>query len=458
LSVVQQPFDEGDPSQSHPIRTKSHGSEADPRPAGNAYVFVYASLLVLLRSVLAAASLRPWSTAWRPLAGGASVGAAGALIGAIKLLPMLEYLGRVSHYEVKDSSGASLELVWRSLTGRDPSLTAIQEPTMQWRWWEYGGYVGAPVLLLALLGAAGTWKRTWPWSVAAVFFVGVTMGNEGPVWPLLRALHAFEGLRVPSRAIAMVVLIVAGLAAVGATWGLDRAVKARALDAKAIPPVIAIATFGIVVNAFAVTRPTLEEAFTASPPAAAPAELAAFRQAYGKRAFVTRTPYTDHYEHALRNEGMLNCHERLHLPIHARAAALRSGAPDPEYRGELWSRDGARAVEVEAWGPTEIVVAEHRSGGAAAGDVIVVNQNFDPGWTARLAGRPLVVASVDGVIGVELPAEAPNGTVTIAYRPASARLGALLTLLGAGLAVAVLIQSRRAAARDAGRGPSGEPA
>jgi hypothetical protein len=30
--VVQQPFDEGDPSQSHPIRTKSHGSEADPRP------------------------------------------------------------------------------------------------------------------------------------------------------------------------------------------------------------------------------------------------------------------------------------------------------------------------------------------------------------------------------------------------------------------------------------------
>ena len=33
--MVQQPFDEGDPSQSHPIRTKSHGSEADPRPKGS---------------------------------------------------------------------------------------------------------------------------------------------------------------------------------------------------------------------------------------------------------------------------------------------------------------------------------------------------------------------------------------------------------------------------------------
>jgi hypothetical protein len=33
--MVQQPFDEGDPSQSHPIRTKSHGSEADPRPSVN---------------------------------------------------------------------------------------------------------------------------------------------------------------------------------------------------------------------------------------------------------------------------------------------------------------------------------------------------------------------------------------------------------------------------------------
>jgi inhibitor of KinA sporulation pathway (predicted exonuclease) len=37
LSVVQQPFDEGDPSQSHPIRTKSHGSEADPRPVVEEY-------------------------------------------------------------------------------------------------------------------------------------------------------------------------------------------------------------------------------------------------------------------------------------------------------------------------------------------------------------------------------------------------------------------------------------
>jgi hypothetical protein len=354
---------------------------------------------------------------------------------------MLDYLERVSRYEVKDASGAPLGQLFGALTTRDPSLTAVEWQGMQWRWWEYGGYVGVPVLLLALVGAWTTWRRTWPWVVGLVVFAGLSMGNEGPVWPLLRGLHAFEGLRVPSRAIVVVVLLAAGLAGVGVSFVLRHAVETLGFAPAAVPGLLALGLSALTVNVFAVTRPTLEEAFTASPHAPAPETLAPFRQGYGKKVFVTRPPYTDHYEHALRNEGMLNCHERLHLPIRARAPFLRNGTPDAAYRGEVWSRDGARRIELVSFGPTEIVVAVKGRGA----DTVGVNQNFDPGWTARLGGRELSVSSLDGVLGVQLPADLGEGALVVAYRAPGGRAGALVSGAALLLSLAMFFRPRRAA-------------
>ncbi|MGC4115810.1 MAG: hypothetical protein QM765_14670 [Myxococcales bacterium] len=413
---------------------------------GNAYFFVYQCLFTLLYGVLRALPSRPWRDAWKPLAGGAAVGLSTFLFGAVKLLPMADFLGRVSKYEAKDTSGATLDLLWLALVGRDQSLTAHQLPGMHWRWWEYGAYVGLAALALALVGLALSRPRPWRLGLVGLFFVLVAMGNGGPVWPLLRGIQAFEGLRVPARAIAYGVLVVAALAALGATWLLDWAVRRKLLTGWQPTAIAATVVLLVTADFFAVTRSPLQEAFVLPPIALEDAPASApFRQVRGRLEPKTRTRYSDLLDHAVRNEGVLNCYERLHLPIAAQAANLKDGSANPLYRGEAYVERATGSAQASAlsFTPNRLTVEL----AAASGGQLVLNQSFDSAWTARLRGQAAAVENRAGVLAVALPSDGAPAQVELEYAPSKAGLvvSSLALLAAAGALLWEWSRRRRAA-------------
>jgi hypothetical protein len=401
---------------------------------GNAYFFVYQCLFALGYGVLAALGARPLRCVWRPIAAGVAVALSMFALAAIKLVPMIGFLQSVKRYDARDESGASISLLWSALVDRNPSLTAFQLPGMQWRWWEYGAYVGLVPLALALIGAAVARARAWRLSCVALFFLLLSMGNGSLVWPLLRGLRGFEGLRVPARAIAYVVLAVACLAALGASWIAER-LRARFGHPRLVEVAVALGAMALAGNAFLVTRPALAAAFVLSPESAADTPQAAFHQTRGRIVFHTYERYTDLLDHALRNEGDLSCYDRLHLPIAARASA------DPKYRGEVWVDGAEGAARLTAFSPNRVAVEID----AARGGFLALNQNFDAAWRVSVNDRGAQVVSRDGLIGVALPSDGSPTQIVFDYSPPTwgAWLSALFALLSlAWLVSRVVVKAR----------------
>jgi hypothetical protein len=73
-------------------------------------------------------------------------------------------------------------------------------------------------------------------------------------------------------------------------------------------------------------------------------------------------------------------------------------------------------------------------GQAPAGSALIVSENFYPGWTAMVDGKPAPIARADyTLIGVELPAGATS--VQLRFDSAPYHTGKLLTLLALGAAL-----------------------
>ena len=61
---------------------------------------------------------------------------------------------------------------------------------------EYGGYIGAPFAVLAVIGAISDWRKACPWVLGGIIFLELYRGDTGPdalvVW--LRELPLTAGI------------------------------------------------------------------------------------------------------------------------------------------------------------------------------------------------------------------------------------------------------------------------
>lgn len=118
------------------------------------------------------------------------------------------------------------------------------------------------------------------------------------------------------------------------------------------------------------------------------------------------------------NRGSIACGEAWPVPMSER---LRGDLPQEEYL-EAPASGSARRVE---WTPNRVEVDVE----AAQAAVLLVNQNWHPGWKASVGE----VVSRDGLLGVQLPPG--RHRVVLRFLPRSAWGGAAVSLLaGAGLA------------------------
>jgi len=380
--------------------------------SGNGYLFAFLLLFAALWAVMEAAARR----SLRPMAAFAWLLVAAAGLAAVKLVPMAFFLEKVRSLEVRDPSRGSLLLLWHALLGRDQSLRAYEgiHAGQVWLWWEHGAYVGPAIPFLAALGLTRRPRRLWPLATVAAAALAVTLGRGWGTWDLLRALPAFEPLRVPSRVIVFAVLILGTLAGLAASDWEPRV--RRALFAAGVAMVALDIGF--------VGRAAFREAFVVEP--SAPVR-GAFRQEIARKDFQGgRDPatgrydraYTDQYPRFLAGHGTVNCYDRAHFPARVSAAARPDGPPDPGYRGEAWLTGGGPARLTSIGGRRILIAVEPDSPGT-----LVVNQNFADGWRVA-GGRPATEHA--GLLAADVAPQ--DREIVFEYTPPGLFAGAAISL------------------------------
>jgi hypothetical protein len=378
-----------------------------------------------------------------------SLGLAGAVaigLAAPKLLPVLDVLAR---YPRPTLAAVSLTPEALSAALLDPTQT-LQTATpgvAAEAWPEVGIYVGTLAAAWLVLGAilAGG-RREQPLRALAVVFVVLSLGpfHEYAPWTLARQLPVLSTQAMPSRWMYLAVLLTACAAAGASERGLVHLGRKRLAAEVALVALVAWVAFDVVT----VARGPLLEATRA------PAALAADQTA----AFVTETklpgalappesstPASLPAERA--NLGTIECNTFPGLSNYPGIAATlpaydgrpsgigARGRGDADYQGEAYLVEGRGLARVVSWAPGAVDVQVE---GARAGDHLVLNQNWDPGWSVGGADA----WSYRNAIAATLR----DGTATVAFRYRSrlAWPGLLLFVVTVGALVYARGARRRA--------------
>lgn len=406
--------------------------------AGSVHHFVFFPLVLAIEA--AARALRERSV--RPLLASAAMGICGVALSLVRLVPLLELFSEFPRR--LDASGRFMpvDLMLRSLLLPHPPEAAerlhvsVQGGSVLY-WVDCGAFVGPLALLLAAAGLFAAWRRAWPFAALALAFAWLAAGSsvQPSLWDALHRLPVYASMQAPERFMGYVAFAIALLAGFGAERVAAFTGRRRWVEVLLL--VVAVAPLAWF------DAPIAKGAFPVDPPQdVAPATLATRAQARAAaRDDFHQARYPDIatqwggplYEAVLRNAG--NVLGQSDVP----SLAATKARGDLDYRGEAWlaGRHGRVAAR---FSPNVIEVDAQLD----AGDVLVINQNFFPGWREAASGR--ACEPRDGLIA--LPLAAGVHALRLEYAPRSLAAG---VWLGAG-ALLAWIAWRVALRRARGRG------
>jgi hypothetical protein len=295
---------------------------------------------------------------------------------------------------VESTEAIGLDVLWQALTARaqTPGSRPIAIP--QWGWHEYGMYVGVvPAVLLALCLASPAPRRELAlrFTGACALVLGLGAFHELAPWTLLHHLPPFDSHHVPTRWLYPAVLLLAVPVAVGlerllglvARWcGWQRGTQTELQLALLMGCLLLAVDIGREASlpmqrAFWMKRRALAEQAAFVQHERIPRALQYVRRDYAPEVLPA----------LLAGVGVLPC--TLHASLTVWVPKGEDGRPlgmgakgreAPDYRGEAYTESGAGTARVVAFSPSRVEV-ELR--GAKAGERVVLNQNFDPGWRAN---------------------------------------------------------------------------
>ena len=348
---------------------------------GGIYPLPHTAVAALLYAGFLAASQR----SLRPLVVLGAVGALAFGLAAPKLLPLFEVMARFPR--IADST-ESIDLggLLQILTSREDGIgshpAGINAP---WGWQEFGMYIGWAAVCAVILGALfGRGLRESPLKWVGLFFFVLGFGEFDPhaPWRILHELSFFRSQHVPSRWQYPGLLILLSVTAAALERGLSRLPRGRAWLEAALVVYVGWVAYDVgtiaqrPLHSLVVPVPSTKEA--TSPfhtEIHLPAELA----------------YTADYvpmslSAEIANVATIDCGtfpglnnfvrgDRPHGPnLGAR------GRGDPEYKGEAFVAEGVGEAGITRFTPNEFTVSVR---GARAGETVILNQNWDAGWSAN---------------------------------------------------------------------------
>jgi hypothetical protein len=376
----------------------------------------------------------------------------GMALAAPRLLPLIEVTRRfprlVDSTETMDPTGFFV-----MLTSRDQDTSSMPVHVSQWAWHEWGMYIGWPsvvAILVGLLAARGVRERSL--RIVGGVFVLIAFGefSEYAPWRLIHTLPVFSSQHVPSRWMMPALLLLVCVAASAGERFLAWSGRVRGLFEVGAMVVVAF----VVRDICQVARTPLTHAFQVHPPTVTES-TGEFRTVkhvardldYNAEGYASTTLAA-----ALTNIDSIDCatfpaYATYLVREKARSPGLGARAVgDAEYRGEAYVAEGRGTARIVTFTPNEMDV---RVDGARPGDHVVLNQNWDPGWSAN---GQAAASWHDAVASV---AASSSATVRFRYWPRMLSFGLLVFVLSiAGLAAPwAFTASARFRRRDRRSGP-----
>src|ERR1035437_1125387 len=379
------------------------------------YTFVYAAMLVAIVAV----TFSIIRLSVRPLIAAALIAVFAFGFGALKLIPTEQWL--ILH--PRPDFGSSW-LTWRgalvSLFSRNQDL--YRPSTGPFYFCEFGGYLGAAFVVLALIGIAAAGRNAIAWIIGIAAFFMLFRGNTSP-----HALITYERL-IPlgnnmglcGRWVIPLVFCVSALAGLGTQFVSDH------LEAWG-PRLATLLVTVAIIDAWIVCSPNYR--YINHTPFEGPPHSASFRQ------YWVDNPTVMTYI-AKANMGSVDCSAfGYHV---SRGSVL--GYNEPGYRGEQYLL-GLGSVTLARWTPNRLEYVVDAPGAS----VLVVNQNYDPSW--RVTSGPGQPLCQDGLLAVRMPAG--KSRIVLRYISVAAIWGMIISILSAFAAFMLFRSESRRPLRDA---------
>ncbi len=392
---------------------------------GSVHHFVFFPIVLAIEATARALRERKL----RPLLATAALGIVGVALSLVRLVPLLELFSEFPRR--LDSGGRFISplLAVRSLLLPHPDdfneARHVLRGGSSLYWVDCGAYVGPIVALLAVIALVAALRRAWPFALLGATFLWLAFGSsvEPSLWDALHQLPVYASMQAPERFMGYVAFAIALLAGFGAERVLALARRVAPRLCRVAPPMLV----GAVVVPLAVIHASITRGAFPSPPPSdlepatlfhRSAERPPFKQ--GRYEQIVDQWGGPLYEAVLCNAG--NPDGQWDVP------SIRATKAEQEldYRGEAFLAGSHGEVKAR-FTPNRIEVEAR----VDADDVLMINQDFFPGWRDATSGRRC--ESKEGLIA--LPLAAGTHTLALEFAPATIPVGALLT--ASALAIAL---------------------
>ena len=380
--------------------------------SGGIYPLPESVFVIAVYGVLLAANTR----SVRPVLVGVACGAFALGLSAPKLLPMIEVMLRFPRL-IDSREAVDLRGLIEILTSPDQDITSFHPGIGTYGWHEWGMYVGWVVVAILIVGcvvARGARESPLKWTGLLCFVLGLGAFDPHAPWALLHKLPVFSTQHVPSRWMYPGLLLLIAVAGAAFDRVMRRAGWTRAwLEIAALAGVAWIAH-----DVGRIAREPIPHMFYEPMPHVAdstgpfrteehlpsslgaqmdwsPPSLPAVMANIGTIDCGTFPPFHNYWRHPGPNG------------IPAPGMGARS-IEDRDYHGEAFIAEGTGSATIVKWTPNEMTVQVH---GAKPGEHALLNQNWDPGWSAN-GSRAIDWA--------DLPAaeiHEPDETIVFRFRP-----------------------------------------
>ena len=329
------------------------------------------------------------------------------VFSAPRLFMVMETLYRFPRVTVNEDTQVPWSIFYYAFLCRDQVNNHIAGLKID----EFSAYVGfIPFVLAAALFFQ--WRKYWPYLCVLIFSLGMALGNSpfSPFWPVFHLLGAGY-FHFSTRSFLISVFFIA----MACGLSLSHLVLRWRDKLPIIGLLSCLGVIFVMVDLFVVLSPVRQFTVTNARP------YQDFQPAipFGQIEVTDKQRYrfgnSSMADLLLRNMGTANGYDALPIPSHVVPRNSQG------YRGEFYIQGGSGNAQVVSWTPNQWDVRFH----VLQDDILVVNQNFDPGWKTN---PPRKLLNVNGVLGVEVTPE--DTRVIFYYLPFNLILGLWVSILG----------------------------